>query len=165
MAVKKTVKKKAGKPIPKALKKMLDKVKPIKRIKTEIRLKPNGMETRIGTFRFKEFDKPIGPDGMQDLVVGLPKGYTNILEEAQFIIYGDREKTYGAPDRNLKAIADYWTVHLRHKYGFTHELTTDDVCQLMIALKQARLLFTPTHHDSQVDTAGYMALMNRVQNL
>jgi hypothetical protein len=88
----------------------------------------------------------------------------NIMTEAESVIYGDRENTYGDPSKNLRAIADYWTVHLKHKYNFTGQLTTDDVCQLMVTLKQARLLNTPTHHDSQVDTVGYMGLMERVQN-
>lgn len=87
----------------------------------------------------------------------------SILDEAHHIIYGDREQMYGDPGRNLRAIADYWTVHLKHKYGAPMEITTDDVCQMMISVKQARLLHNPTHRDSQVDTVGYQALMNRVQ--
>ena len=87
----------------------------------------------------------------------------NILQEAEQIIYGDREKTYGTPGKNLQAIADFWTVHLRHKYNFNGEVTMDDVCQMMILVKQARLINDPTHHDSQVDTAGYIALQERVQ--
>ena len=30
----------------------------------------------------------------------------NVLQEAEQIIYGDREQTYGAPGKNLQAIAD-----------------------------------------------------------
>lgn len=87
----------------------------------------------------------------------------NLLQEAHTIIYGEREETYGDPGKNLRAIADYWTVHLRHKYNFNSQITTDDVCQMMVSVKQARLLHNPTHHDSMVDTAGYTALMERVQ--
>ena len=87
----------------------------------------------------------------------------NVLQEAEQIIYGDREQTYGAPGKNLQAIADFWTVHLRHKYNFNGEVTMDDVCQMMIQVKMARLINDPTHHDSQVDAAGYIALMQRVQ--
>ena len=87
----------------------------------------------------------------------------NLLQEAEQIIYGDREQTYGAPGKNLQAIADFWTVHLRHKYNFNGEVTTDDVCQMMILVKQARRINDPTHHDSQVDIAGYIALQERVQ--
>lgn len=96
--------------------------------------------------------------------MSIKKAPENILQEAEEVIYGDREVTYGDPSRNIRAIADYWTVHLRHKYNFNGQLTTDDVCQMMISVKQSRLLVTPGHHDSQVDTAGYMALMERVQN-
>ena len=39
----------------------------------------------------------------------------------------------------------------------------DDVCQMMILVKQARLINDSTHHDSQVDIAGYIALQERVQ--
>ena len=35
-------------------------------------------------------------------------GTVNVLEEAQDIIYGDREKTYGHPAKNLNCIADMW---------------------------------------------------------
>lgn len=91
------------------------------------------------------------------------KAPENLLQEAEQVIYGDREVTYGDPGRNLRAIADYWTTHLKHKYNFNGQMTTDDVCQMMISVKQARLLHNPTHHDSMVDTAGYQALMERVQ--
>ena len=92
-----------------------------------------------------------------------PNPPQNLLQEAEQIIYGDREKTYGTPGKNLQAIADFWTVHLRHKYIIDGEVTMDDVCQMMILVKQARLINDPTHHDSQVDIAGYIALQERVQ--
>lgn len=91
------------------------------------------------------------------------KAAENLLQEAEQVIYQDREQTYGDPGRNLRATADYWSVHLKHKYNFNGQLTTDDVCQMMISVKQARLLNSPMHHDSQVDIAGYIALMERVQ--
>jgi len=95
--------------------------------------------------------------------MAIKQTFENILQEAESVIYGDREATYGDPGRNLRAIADYWTVHLKHKYNFNGNITTDDVCQMMISLKQARLLNSPTHRDSMVDTAGYQALMERIQ--
>lgn len=97
------------------------------------------------------------------MVTKKPDPPQNLLQEAEQIIYGDREKTYGTPGKNLQAIADFWTVHLRHKYNFNGEVTMDDVCQMMILVKQARLINDPTHHDSQVDIAGYIALQERVQ--
>lgn len=89
----------------------------------------------------------------------------SILNTANKIIYGDREKTYGHPAKNLRTIASYWQTHLEAKgIQFITELTTDDVCVMMILLKQARLANDPTHKDSQVDTCGYAALMERCQD-
>lgn len=87
-----------------------------------------------------------------------------ILEEAHDTIYGDREQTYGDPGKNLRAIADYWTTYLRSKglMGADYLLTYDDVCNMMVLLKVARLGNTPLHHDSMVDACGYMALADRV---
>ena len=82
---------------------------------------------------------------------------TSILDEAKEIIYGDREKTYGAPDKNLKMIGDLWTAY--KGVGFSAE----DVCQMMILLKVARLANDPKHRDSQIDLCGYAALMERIQ--
>lgn len=82
---------------------------------------------------------------------------TSVLTIANEIIYGDREKTYGAPDKNLQLIADLWGPYLQRT------VTVDDVCNLMILLKVARLRNQPTHKDSQVDICGYAALMERVQ--
>lgn len=81
----------------------------------------------------------------------------SILAEAEAVIYGDREATYGSPDKNLQLIANLWGPIL----GQT--ITVDQVCILMILLKAARLLNQPAHRDSQVDICGYAALMERVQ--
>lgn len=81
----------------------------------------------------------------------------SILDEAQAVIYGDREKTYGHPAVNLERIASYWSIHL----GVN--VSIDDVCQMMVLLKVARLKNQPTHRDSMVDTCGYMALAERCQ--
>lgn len=81
----------------------------------------------------------------------------SILEEAAAIIYGDREKTYGAPEKNLALIAKLWAGY--KGVGFTVE----DICLMMILVKVARLANDSKHHDSQVDLCGYAALMERVQ--
>ena len=82
---------------------------------------------------------------------------SSILDEAKEIIYGDREKTYGAPDKNLNMIAELWGAY--HGVLFTAE----DVCNMMILLKVARLANDPKHRDSQIDLCGYAALMERIQ--
>lgn len=82
---------------------------------------------------------------------------TSILDEAKEIIYGDREKTYGSPAKNLNMIAELWGAY--HGVLFTAE----DVCNMMILLKVARLANDPKHRDSQIDLCGYAALMERIQ--
>lgn len=80
-----------------------------------------------------------------------------VLHEAERIIYGDREKTYGSPSKNLKVIAEMWNAYLGNEVC----LTAQDVCVMMILLKAARLRNTPGHRDSVVDTCGYAALIER----
>jgi hypothetical protein len=92
--------------------------------------------------------------------VATPK---SILDEAKDIIYGDREKTYGAPDKNLVAIAGYWANHLNTRFGVYHDITGADVCIMMTLLKAARLGNDVTHRDSLVDAVGYLALLERIQ--
>lgn len=93
-----------------------------------------------------------------------PEAKSSILDEAKRIIYGDREKTYGSPDKNLTLIALLWAEYLDGKYGTAHPLNVDDVCLMMVLLKVARLANDSEHRDSQVDLAGYVALMERVQD-
>ena len=80
-----------------------------------------------------------------------------VLSEANRIIYGDREQTYGSPSKNLLRIAEMWNAYLGEESG----LTAQDVCVMMILLKSARLANTPGHRDSIVDICGYAALMER----
>lgn len=80
-----------------------------------------------------------------------------IDEEARKVIYGDRESTYGHPSKNLQLIAEFWTSYLKGK----EVLTCDDVCNMMILMKTARLKNMPDHRDSLVDTIGYTLLKER----
>ena len=85
----------------------------------------------------------------------------SILEEASAIIYGDREQTYGKPDKNLDVIAKYWHNHLYARYGVVVKIDIEDVAIMMTLLKLARLSNTPNHRDSMVDACGYLALIER----
>ena len=88
----------------------------------------------------------------------LPEPPITILQEAHNIVHGDREQTYGDPGKNLRTIAAYWSTHLTASCGEKITLTEQDVCTMMILLKQARLASNPNHRDSMVDTAGYVAI-------
>lgn len=86
---------------------------------------------------------------------------TNILREAEKIIYGDREKTYGSPSKNLSTIAKMWNAYLQSLNKAPDQLDAQDVAIMMVLLKVARLGNTPGHRDSLVDSCGYMALVER----
>jgi len=83
-----------------------------------------------------------------------------VLKEAHTIIYGDREKTYGHPSKNLKTIAKMWNAFLEARTS-GDELNAKDVASMMILLKTARLANNPDHRDSVVDICGYAALIER----
>jgi len=86
-----------------------------------------------------------------------------ILKEAHNIIYGDREKTYGHPSKNLSTIAVMWNAYLNAKPVPTGvlELDAKDVAALMMLVKVARFANDPTHRDNLVDICGYAALIER----
>lgn len=86
-----------------------------------------------------------------------------IFEEAQDIIYGDREQTYGHPEYNLESIAEFWRVYVKRKFGTEITFDYHDVAYMMVLLKLARLVNTPNHEDSQRDGIGYFGLPNRIQ--
>lgn len=134
-----------------------------------------------GKMRIEDIVRTAHENGAQVSVQLIPIGEEpkkNLLENANSIIYGDREKTYGHPALNLQTIAEMWTVYLHRKAAVERakspllammtgpgdhlpEITINDVCQMMVLLKTARLLNDPTHLDSLTDQAGYVALQER----
>jgi hypothetical protein len=80
----------------------------------------------------------------------------DILTEAHGLVRGDRLKHYGPPTENFKRIARLWTAYLGLE---DNAITVQDVAAMMILLKQARIKTGGAYHrDSAVDTAGYAAL-------
>jgi hypothetical protein len=90
--------------------------------------------------------------------------HPSILTEAAAIVDGDRERAYGDPGRNLRAIANLWDSYLLARGWSGQGLTTDDVALMMVLLKVARLANQPGHRDSLVDICGYARLIERVQS-
>lgn len=86
----------------------------------------------------------------------------DILTEAHGIIYGDRERTYGNPARNLQAIAELWMVFIAQKHGVGLSLFAEDVAMMMVLMKVARLMNDPRHRDSLCDIAGYAGLVDKI---
>jgi hypothetical protein len=79
-----------------------------------------------------------------------------ILEEAARLTAEDRNKNYGDPYTNHKRIADIWSVILEY------EVTPSQVALCMVGVKIARLIQTPTHQDSFIDGAAYMAIAGEI---
>lgn len=77
---------------------------------------------------------------------------SDILAQAENLINGDRQDDYGTPSRNFNRIAALWSVVLET------DVAASQVALCMALLKAARLVNTPTHEDSYVDMAGYVAL-------
>jgi hypothetical protein len=82
---------------------------------------------------------------------------TTIAEKAKKIVFGDREQTYGHPGKNLRMIADLWSTYL------STQVSAQDVCNMMVLLKIARLRNDPEHEDSKVDIIGYTLLKERLK--
>ena len=105
---------------------------------------------------------------------------SDILSEAHGIIRGERLQHYGPPTKNFRRIADGRSAYLgldslvdellddlnagnlaslRGKLeDFKTHLTVNDVAAFMIILKQMRMADGGYHRDSAVDTCGYAAL-------
>jgi hypothetical protein len=80
---------------------------------------------------------------------------TSILQEAQDLIHGERQSTYGHPCTNLDRVARLWSVVLGA------DVTAEQVCLCMALLKVARQVNKPKR-DNLVDAAGYLALVERL---
>lgn len=83
----------------------------------------------------------------------------SVLEEALGIVNGARRNAYGHPENNFGRIADLWNAYLNGKPAGPMPITQIDVSLLMVLMKVARLIETPTHRDSAVDIAGYAATL------
>lgn len=79
-----------------------------------------------------------------------------ILDEANRLTHGDRNKNYGTPYVNHKRIADIWSVIL----GI--EVTPAQVALCMAGVKIARLVETPDHLDSFVDGCAYLSIAGEI---
>jgi hypothetical protein len=84
---------------------------------------------------------------------------TTILEEAQDIIHGERNRTYGHPREQFALAAKLWSDYL----GV--EVTPDDHAAMMVLLKLSRVKTGGYHRDAAVDIAGYAGTMERLREL
>jgi hypothetical protein len=78
------------------------------------------------------------------------------LQEAQRIVYGDRQKAYAHPADDYDCTAKLWSAILGH------EVSAEQAILCMIAVKVSRLSRNVTHRDSITDVAGYAECLQRV---
>ena len=72
----------------------------------------------------------------------------------------DREGTYGSPVENYDRVAEFINAILRDK--LKADVSPADAVMIMCGVKMARLINSPDHKDSQVDLAGYAAILSEV---
>ncbi len=79
-----------------------------------------------------------------------------ILDEANRLTHGDRDKNYGTPKVNHERIAALWSIVLET------EISAAQVALCMAQVKVARLIESPEHLDSFIDAAAYMAISGEI---
>lgn len=89
----------------------------------------------------------------------------SVLEEAQRVVYGAREKEYGHPIVSLSQIAEMWTGFMSARTGSMVVLLKQDVANMFILAKMARTFNSPQHRDSWVDMAGWAGVGARAMNI
>lgn len=76
----------------------------------------------------------------------------SVLDEASKIIHAERNKMYGSPYENHKAIAALFNA------ATGMELTAREAAVFMICVKLSRMATSPEHRDHYVDLIGYAAI-------
>lgn len=125
-------------------------------------------------FKFLD-DEGIGPAGTVEVEDDRsPRG--KMLDEANELVNGDRNVSYGDPNQDFRRTGDLWTTWLRdyiNEHGVVVDIDGNDVqpigssiefelephvvAVLMSLLKLSRIAWTPEKGDSWVDVAGYAA--------
>ena len=90
----------------------------------------------------------------------VPVKEQTVLEEAQGLIYGDRQKAYGSATENFTNTAVGWTILLGKKLN--SDITAEEVGLMMIWLKMCRET-NKKGRDNLVDIAGYTGCIEKVQ--
>jgi hypothetical protein len=78
------------------------------------------------------------------------------MAEANALVNGDRQASYGPPRPAYVALAKVWSGMLAEK--LKADLSAEDVVLLMAALKLRREAYKPKR-DNRVDTHGYMLVL------
>lgn len=87
----------------------------------------------------------------------------SILAEAEKCVCTDREKQYGSPEDNFKAIALLWNAYVVSRRDSTTRIfDAQDVAIMMALLKIGRIACGQTKADNYVDLCGYAACAGEI---
>ena len=74
-----------------------------------------------------------------------------VLAEAELLVNGDRNNSYGPPNQDFARTAHMWSAYL------DIEVSNHDVAAMMGMLKLSRIRWSHDKRDHWVDLAGYAA--------
>lgn len=92
------------------------------------------------------------------------KVQSSVLAEADEIVNGARQDTYGHPADNHGCTAEMWTAYLNRKYDLDLDLDARDVCWLNVLQKISRDAHLEKR-DNLVDVVGYVANIEIIDDL
>lgn len=79
---------------------------------------------------------------------------SDILQEAERLVNGDRNNQYGDPIQDFQRTADMWSAYLGVAPG---TLQPHDVAAMIAMVKLSRIAWSPEKRDHWADLAGYAA--------
>ena len=82
---------------------------------------------------------------------------TELLQEAETLVNGERDNQYGDPRDDFRKTADMWNVYIKAVLKERPNLLPHDVAALLCMLKISRIAWSPDKRDNWVDLAGYAA--------
>jgi len=91
------------------------------------------------------------------------RGTETVLQEAQRIVFGPRQETYGHPRDDYTQQAALWSALWMHK--LKEPLTAHEAALGMVTLKARRALTSPQHRDNYTDMAGYAEVGARIAGI
>lgn len=86
----------------------------------------------------------------------------SILEDANTVINGDRQDSYGNPEDSFHLISRLWSEYLQARQKMNDNIFTLDkldVAHMMALFKIARMVGQKPCRDNYVDAAGYLAIV------
>lgn len=108
-----------------------------------------------------EEDMLYNPDSV--ISIAVPVKPESVLQEAERLVNGDRQQSYGDASESFERIADFWHAYLKTKLKGDAHVSAKDVAAMMILMKVSRSV-TSSKRDSWVDIAGYAELGSKLND-